>query len=70
MSGSLEERHKEALRLAFEFGNYPGSHNKQWVIDQMVRALTGEEYEEWVRKFNFGEDDGEDTYFWEEGVAP
>ena len=66
---SLEGRVQEALRLAVEFGGYDGSHHKQWVIDQMVRALTGDQYEEWVERFNDG-DEGPDTYLWEEGIAP
>lgn len=30
-----------ALKIAAEFGNTDGAHHKQWVIDQMVRSLTG-----------------------------
>jgi hypothetical protein len=30
-----------ALLLAHEGGGVDGSHHKMWVIDQMVRALTG-----------------------------
>jgi hypothetical protein len=60
---------QEALRVAAEFSGYDGSHHKQWVIDQMVRALTGDQYDKWVEKFNLG-DEGPDTYLWEEGIAP
>lgn len=31
----------EALRIARMYGKVDGAHHKQWVIDQMVRALTG-----------------------------
>jgi hypothetical protein len=40
-----------------------------WVIDQMVRQLTGPDYEPWVQAACFGED-GPDTYEWDMGVAP
>lgn len=30
-----------ALGLALEHGSIEGEHHKMWVIDQMVRALTG-----------------------------
>jgi len=66
---SLEDRVKDALDVAKEFAGYDGGHHKQWVIDKMVRALTGDDYEEWVRQFNYG-DEGEDTYLWEEGISP
>ncbi len=45
-----DERIKEALEIAFRHGGTDGEHHKQWVIDQMVRALTGPDYSEWVRK--------------------
>jgi hypothetical protein len=58
----------EALDIA-EYGQTDGSHHKDWVIDQMVRALTGDNYDEWVRAYRDGED-GPETYEWDEGIAP
>lgn len=69
LTGTLEERVAGALKVAFDYGAVDGERYKQWVIDQMVRALTGDQYEEWVRKFNFGLD-GEDSQLWESGYAP
>jgi len=58
---------EKALHLAYQYGTIDGAHHKQWLIDQMVRALTespetGEgspAYAEFVG-------DGE----WDEGIAP
>lgn len=36
-----EARIAKALEIAAENGMYDGDRHKQWVIDQMVRALTG-----------------------------
>ncbi len=58
-----------ALSIALEFGGNDGSHHKAWVIDQMVRHLTGDGYEEWVKDAKAGED-GPDTYEWDVGIAP
>lgn len=44
--------------------NNPDPWHKQWVIDQMVRALTGVDYPDWRAAY---EADGEK---WDEGVAP
>jgi len=66
---SFEERVNGALSVAFSYGGTDGSHHKMWVIDQMVRVLTGENYNDWVRKRKEGED-GPDTYEWDEGIAP
>jgi hypothetical protein len=36
-----EEKIAKALDLANSYGGIDGAHHKMWVIDQMVRALTG-----------------------------
>lgn len=63
------ERVSAALKLAYDYGQDDGVHHKTWVIDQMVRALTGDGYETWVQVYRAGED-GPETYEWDEGVAP
>ena len=63
------ERIEQAIDLAVQYGGIDGAHHKSWVIDQMVRALAGEEYEALVANAKAGED-GPDTYEWEEGIAP
>ncbi len=59
---------KGALKLA-ENGTIGGDWHKMWVIDQMVRTLTGDGYDKWVKSFRNGED-GPNTYSWDVGVAP
>jgi hypothetical protein len=58
-----------AIEIALKYGGVDGSHHKNWVIDQMIRALAGDEYSEIVRVACDG-DDGPDTYTWETGIAP
>jgi len=70
LTGTLEERVAGALKVAYEYGGCDGAGHKQWVIDQMVKALTGDEYEEWVKKFNRGYTGEEDDFLWDEGRAP
>lgn len=62
------EKIAAALDLAM-YGAIDGAHHKMWVIDQMVRVLTGGDYDQWVRDFCAGED-GPQTYEWNEGIAP
>lgn len=59
----------EALDIIGESAGIDGAHHKTWVIDQVVRSLTGGEYEQWVEAYCNGED-GPETYEWDEGVAP
>ena len=65
----MMDKIKKALNIAHGYGGIDGDHHKMWVIDQMVRALTGNKYDEWVKEHNKGED-GPDTYEWETGIAP
>jgi hypothetical protein len=58
-----------ALDRAFQYGGIDGGHHKMWVIDQMVRCLTGVKYVEWVKTAKAGED-GPETYTWDEGIPP
>lgn len=58
-----------ALEIARRYGQDDGAHHKAWVIDQMVRALTGSGYDAWIAGFCVGED-GPETYSWDEGIAP
>ncbi len=63
------EKIAAALDLIGSYGGTDGAHHKQWVLDQVVRVLTGDNYEEWARLQRDGED-GPDTYEWDEGIAP
>ena len=65
----LLNRIDEAIELAVRYGGIDGDHHKAWVIDQMVRALAGDQYEQIIKDACDGED-GPDTYTWEEGIAP
>lgn len=63
------KRIEAALDVAFQYGQTDGAHHKAWVIDQMARALLGDDYAEWIGEHNQG-DDGPNTYGWDEGIAP
>lgn len=65
---ALAGRLSEALDVAL-CGGIDGAHHKAWVIDQMVRHLTGDGYAAWVAAARDGED-GPETYSWDEGIAP
>lgn len=60
-----EERIATALDIIECYGGIDGAHHKQWVLDRVVRALTGPGYAAWVDGFELG---GEGK--WEQGVAP
>ena len=61
-----KQRIKAAVAVAVQYGGIDGDHHKTWVIDQMLRELLGETYDE------FREDVLEEggKYEWSEGIAP
>jgi hypothetical protein len=69
------DRCVKAISIAGQFGQIDGAHHRAWVIDQMVRALFGDdelgrrEYAAWVVAMKAG-DDGPETYGYDEGIAP
>lgn len=60
-----DKRIEKALETIHRFGQIDGAHHKAWCIDQVVRALTGDEYERFVKDYC---NDGE--WCWEVGIAP
>lgn len=69
----LKEKDKEiekALEIAFQYGQIDGDHHKTWVIDQMVRTLTGDKYNEFVKEYETDEETGEKEWSWKNGIAP
>lgn len=62
---------KAALERAEQSAGVEGSHHRMWVIDQMVRCLTGDGYAGWVIRYNaYRDEDGEVYGPWDEGIAP
>ena len=59
------QRIDKAVKAAADWGWIDGGHHKMWVIDQMLRILLADRYEEWVKEFENG---GE--YEWDTGIAP
>lgn len=68
-SSPLAEQIGCALNFANDYGSIDGDWHKAWVIDQMVRALTGDGYDAWIAAHKAGKD-GPETYGWDEGIAP
>ena len=63
-----DARIEKALEVAL-WNDTDEAHHKAWIIDQIVRSLTGELYGEWVKEYENGED-GPHTYLWDIGIAP
>ena len=58
------ERIKGAVEVATRFGGIDGAHHKAWVIDQMLKHLLGDAYQQTIQEIR---EEGRD---WDEGIAP
>lgn len=52
--------------------NGDGGHHKQYLIDQIVRVIQGDNYENWRREFEYADGEGgfypEKIFEWDEGI--
>jgi hypothetical protein len=64
-----QRRANDALDTLRRLAGFDGDHHKSYAIDQAVRALTGDRYDQWVAEYQAGED-GPHTYTWNKGIAP
>ena len=65
----MSDAKQNTLDLIFQYGGIDGAHHKQWLLDQIVRELTGFKYKQWKSAWETGED-GPETYTWDQGIAP
>ena len=58
----------KALGLIEQYADVDGKHHRQWLLDQVVSALTGDddEYRHFVEEYNAQRH----TTDWNEGIAP
>jgi hypothetical protein len=64
-----QERIAAALEIIYSYGQIEGDHHKTWVIDQVTRCLTGDQYDTWVAEYKT-EDGDPEAYSYEIGIAP
>jgi hypothetical protein len=64
-----EEGPKKALEMACQYGQIDGSHHKAWTIDQIVRALTGENYDRFIDFYRFTPDEDDEEALVESGIT-
>ena len=65
----MRESLVEAMNLITDCGQIDGNHHKLYILDQIARKVMGNDYDEWVKRMKNGED-GPETYWYDEGVAP
>jgi len=61
----VEPKLGQVFNMLVSNGPYDGGHHKQWVIDQCVRIILGNDYQWFVEWYSDG-----GNYTWDEGIAP
>ena len=65
-----ERRIEVVLGLIQQLHNSTAADPKnQWVVDQIVRACTGKDYDKWVEWYE-SDDDGDKVWDWPTGKSP
>lgn len=64
-----KKRIDDALEYAYRFGGNDEAHHLHWILDQMVRCLTKDDYKTWVKNYE-EEDEDPHAYEWDCGIAP
>ncbi len=64
IAADQQEQITKAVILTLQYGQIDGAHHKMWVIDQIVRILTKNQYDAVIKVSNG------DEYEWDVGIAP
>jgi hypothetical protein len=54
------------VALILRYGMIDGSHHKQWLLEQALRGLLGDKYDDVISEYNSDENYND----WDEGIAP
>ncbi len=65
-----QEKIDKASKFILEWGCVDGGHHKQWTLDQVLRILVEDKYDDMIEEFEDRDADGEPQYLWEDGIAP
>lgn len=68
---NVEKLRDNAVDLILQYGGIDGAHHKQWLLDQTLRILLQDQYEEIIKNYNSMKDENGELYGeWDEGIAP
>jgi len=65
-----DDRIQKAIELLVEYNDIDGAHHKDWVMDQTLRILAGTKYQSVVESACFNDENPDEPYEWEFGIAP
>lgn len=64
--GSYKDQIQKSIDFILQYGMFDGGCHKQWVLDQVLRILLEDSYQEKIDEYNLDE-----NYMnWDQGIAP
>ncbi len=68
----LPESSYRSLDILISYGSFDGSHHKMWAIDQAVRVLAGDKYDDLIKSYRGKYIKSLDCYEyeWDQGIPP
>lgn len=70
MKTQLERDVWYAVDLILTYGQVDGAHHKMWLIDQVLRMLTKENYDEIIKNWCLNQEEDECELEWDIGISP
>ena len=67
---ALRTKIKEATNLILNYARIDGDHHKMWTLDQVLRILAGDQYEELIDEYEDRDEYGDPMYDWDVGCPP
>ena len=70
----MQDKIDKIEEIICKYGQIDGSHHKAWVIDQVLRIIKDDDYDDFVKDFEYSDCEGKSTeeqqYEWDVRVAP
>jgi len=60
------DRVQKAVELILRYGMIDGAHHKQWILDQVLRVLLADSYNDTIAQYNTDDDYAP----WDAGIPP
>ena len=70
----MKDQLKNIEELVVRYSQIDGAHHKMWVLDQILRELKGDDYDQFIHDYEYSDVEDNPTeeleYTWDTGVAP
>ncbi len=74
MNDASQDKLEKIENIIIQFGQIDGGHHKAWVLDQVMRIIRGDGYDDFIKEYEYTDDEGcpteDQQYDWCVGIPP